>query len=298
VYAVGGIFISSLFTVNSPSLALTVNETINAFGGLTTATGASAFFSQYTGSNDQLNPIGTTTNNGFSWSFQGVFDNKPLDLEYTGTLTSLDPTTSLLSWTGNGTYNGFNYNTKGNITFFATINGLNIDFTSSESDDLLLSNGSDFFRQTYTLEGIGNLAVLGSPVNSQIVPFFLGGGQAGGANQQQSGSGNQTTQQGQVNVSIPMTLNLNSSKKEGQNGGQQDRTTSTPSTIVTESKTATVELPNCTKTTYTDFKQTTKIPEPSSILGILALGTLGAASTLKRKLKSSQSTKKETTKVG
>ena len=40
------------------------------------------------------------------------------------------------------------------------------------------------------------------------------------------------------------------------------------------------------------------VPEPSTYLGIFALGTLGAASTLKRKLKSSKSTKKETTKVG
>ncbi|MDB9421795.1 PEP-CTERM sorting domain-containing protein [Microcystis aeruginosa CS-563/04] len=39
------------------------------------------------------------------------------------------------------------------------------------------------------------------------------------------------------------------------------------------------------------------VPEPSSVLSLLALGTLGAASTLKRKLKSSQSTEKETTKV-
>ena len=40
------------------------------------------------------------------------------------------------------------------------------------------------------------------------------------------------------------------------------------------------------------------IPEPTSTLSLLALGTLGAASTLKRKLKPSQSTEKETTKVG
>jgi hypothetical protein len=40
------------------------------------------------------------------------------------------------------------------------------------------------------------------------------------------------------------------------------------------------------------------IPEPSSSLSLLALGTLGAASTLKRKLKPSKSTEKETTKVG
>lgn len=39
------------------------------------------------------------------------------------------------------------------------------------------------------------------------------------------------------------------------------------------------------------------VPEPSSILGLLALGTLGAASTLKRKLKSSKSSEKEPTKV-
>ncbi|WP_260441833.1 PEP-CTERM sorting domain-containing protein [Microcystis aeruginosa] len=42
----------------------------------------------------------------------------------------------------------------------------------------------------------------------------------------------------------------------------------------------------------------TSVPEPTSTLSLLALGTLGAASTLKRKLKSSQSTEKETTKVG
>jgi hypothetical protein len=40
------------------------------------------------------------------------------------------------------------------------------------------------------------------------------------------------------------------------------------------------------------------VPEPTSTLSLLALGTLGAASTLKRKLKPSQSTDKETTKVG
>jgi|LakMenEpi03Aug12_release.lakeMendotaPanAssembly.Ray.scaffolds.fasta_scaffold599575_1 hypothetical protein len=40
------------------------------------------------------------------------------------------------------------------------------------------------------------------------------------------------------------------------------------------------------------------VPEPTSTLSLLALGTLGAASTLKRKLKSSQSTEKETTKIG
>jgi hypothetical protein len=40
------------------------------------------------------------------------------------------------------------------------------------------------------------------------------------------------------------------------------------------------------------------VPEPSTILSLLSLGTLGAVSTLKRKLKPSQSTEKETTKVG
>jgi hypothetical protein len=42
----------------------------------------------------------------------------------------------------------------------------------------------------------------------------------------------------------------------------------------------------------------TPIPEPTSTLGLFALGTLGAASTLKRKLKPSKSTEKETAKVG
>ena len=40
------------------------------------------------------------------------------------------------------------------------------------------------------------------------------------------------------------------------------------------------------------------IPEPTSTLSLLSLGILGAASTLKRKLKPSQSTEKETTKIG
>jgi hypothetical protein len=40
------------------------------------------------------------------------------------------------------------------------------------------------------------------------------------------------------------------------------------------------------------------VPEPTSTLSLLALGTLGTASTLKRKLKSSKSTEKEKTKVG
>jgi hypothetical protein len=41
-----------------------------------------------------------------------------------------------------------------------------------------------------------------------------------------------------------------------------------------------------------------KTPELSSPLSLLALSTLGAASTLKRKLKPSKSNEKETTKVG
>ncbi|TRV27138.1 MAG: PEP-CTERM sorting domain-containing protein [Microcystis flos-aquae Mf_WU_F_19750830_S460] len=41
-----------------------------------------------------------------------------------------------------------------------------------------------------------------------------------------------------------------------------------------------------------------KVPEPTSTLSLLSLGILGAASTLKRKLKPSQSIEKETTKVG
>jgi hypothetical protein len=40
------------------------------------------------------------------------------------------------------------------------------------------------------------------------------------------------------------------------------------------------------------------VPEPTSTLSLLALSTLGVASTLKRKLKPSQSAEKETTKVG
>ncbi len=39
------------------------------------------------------------------------------------------------------------------------------------------------------------------------------------------------------------------------------------------------------------------VPESTSTLGLLSLGTLGAASNLKRKLKSSQPSEKETTKV-
>ena len=43
---------------------------------------------------------------------------------------------------------------------------------------------------------------------------------------------------------------------------------------------------------------TAATPEPTSTLSLLALGTLGAASTIKRKLKKSKSTEKDTTKVG
>ena len=41
----------------------------------------------------------------------------------------------------------------------------------------------------------------------------------------------------------------------------------------------------------------TKVPEPMSILGLLAFGTLGVASTFKRQLKSSKSTEKELEKA-
>ena len=41
-----------------------------------------------------------------------------------------------------------------------------------------------------------------------------------------------------------------------------------------------------------------QVPEPASLFGLGVLGTLGVASTLKRKLKPSKSAEKETTKVG
>lgn len=50
--------------------------------------------------------------------------------------------------------------------------------------------------------------------------------------------------------------------------------------------------------TPSDDIPSSKVSEPTSTISLLALGTLGAASTLKRKLKSSKSTGKETTKVG
>jgi hypothetical protein len=40
------------------------------------------------------------------------------------------------------------------------------------------------------------------------------------------------------------------------------------------------------------------VPEPSSIIGLAVLSTLGAASTLKRQLKSCKTSEKETTEVG
>jgi hypothetical protein len=55
-----------------------------------------------------------------------------------------------------------------------------------------------------------------------------------------------------------------------------------------------VDLPSDSVLVYARLQA---VPEPSSILSLLALGTLGAASTLKRKLKSSKLTEKETTKV-
>ena len=65
------------------------------------------------------------------------------------------------------------------------------------------------------------------------------------------------------------------------------------------------DAPGATDTVPTDISgnyivgfASVKSPEPSSLLSLLALGTLGAASTLKRKLKPSKSTEKETTKVG
>ncbi|WP_287076142.1 MULTISPECIES: PEP-CTERM sorting domain-containing protein [unclassified Microcystis] len=53
-----------------------------------------------------------------------------------------------------------------------------------------------------------------------------------------------------------------------------------------------------TWTAQGDLTVCCKVPEPSTVISLLTLGTLGAASTLKRKLKPSQSTEKETTKVG
>ncbi|NCS09812.1 MAG: PEP-CTERM sorting domain-containing protein [Microcystis aeruginosa G13-09] len=60
-------------------------------------------------------------------------------------------------------------------------------------------------------------------------------------------------------------------------------------------------MPRRCENRYITAKITKEIkgtPEPTSIISLFALGTLGAASTLKRKLKPSKSAEKETTKVG
>jgi hypothetical protein len=49
---------------------------------------------------------------------------------------------------------------------------------------------------------------------------------------------------------------------------------------------------------YPEIFSPLTVPEPSFILSLLALSTLGAASTLKRQIKSSKPSEKETTKVG
>ena len=50
--------------------------------------------------------------------------------------------------------------------------------------------------------------------------------------------------------------------------------------------------------TFGTVQTVQQVPEPASLFGLGVLGTLGAASTLKRKLKPSKSAEKETTKVG
>jgi hypothetical protein len=50
--------------------------------------------------------------------------------------------------------------------------------------------------------------------------------------------------------------------------------------------------------TFGTVQQVQQVPEPASLFGLGVLSTLGAASTLKRKLKPSKSAEKETTKVG
>ena len=57
---------------------------------------------------------------------------------------------------------------------------------------------------------------------------------------------------------------------------------------------ASVSLP----VTFGTAQTAQQVPEPASLFGLGVLGTLGAASTLKRKLKPSKSAEKETTKVG
>lgn len=65
------------------------------------------------------------------------------------------------------------------------------------------------------------------------------------------------------------------------------------------SETSTIVFPGFTgEVEVTSFDKFTSVPEPNSVLSFLTLGTLGAASTLKRKLKPSKSTEKENIKVG
>ena len=291
-YFSSGILISCLFTLNQPSLALTINETINEFGFLTTSSSASAFFSFFTDSDDPLDPIGTFDADSFNWTFEGIFDNEPINISYTGSRTELDTNTQLLSWTGTGTYQGFTYSATGSTEFsLVSINGLDVFFNSEETNNLLLSQNGNFFEQSYTLQGNGNLTLVSLPetVNTNEIVAFLGGGSAeaevSAGEQQQVGTGQQNgvNQAGVANVNVPINLQIQTIKEPERENQTQDRTTSTPSTTTIEGKEV-IQNPNGTFTAR-DGKVVIqrKIPESTSTFGLLTLGILGSVSILKRK---------------
>lgn len=110
-------------------------------------------------------------------------------------------------------------------------------------------------------------------------------------------------------VSVPQSIDLSMGSSIYNSGTLADPPTSTPTSYTFSGLNfsgSSLQLTLNRRTEWLFASEVTfdgellggqQVPEPSSILSLLALGTLGTASTLKRKLKPSKLTEKETTKV-
>lgn len=209
--------------------------------------------------NQSFSLSGNFSDSGFASNTRGFVNGDIFDLNYTGSLSGDLGSEISISLSSNGVLGTETITSSGSMTWF---------FDQTTND-----------YSTFQYQELGE-------INPFFIPFLVG--VASGIV-----SGLIVTwivDDGQISTPTPPII-----KKVDQRGAIIN------AACTKDLKGSSVLIRNCNFTDNRNISASVSlvaVPEPTTVFSLLALGTLGAASTLNRKLKSSKSTGKETTKVG
>jgi hypothetical protein len=248
---------AAVFTGSEKNLALLAEAAISTHAMLTDTIGLSI---------DKLTFSGSFNDSGWLLNMNSNSPGLPINLSFTGTL---NPSDNAGAFNSTGSIGTSTWGSSGNYTF-----------TDNNPSSLSLDWNS-------VAQIVGGSIVFPFPFDFNVEKFY-----------NLPGPDNTVQDIGQVTFTIagiPIKTNVTQDSIHRKRPGDPERCSLT--TTIEGISTLTASANNCDGGSVIGNVMSVSVPEPSSTLGLLALGTLGAASTLKRKLKPSKPSEKETTKV-